>query len=109
MEFFLKHQTVIFRSLGAFLLVLGVVIYFWAAPQPTLSEAEKAAANVARMEKAVAGGSVGSVKKTSKSAHTQITQALRETRKKQLRMLMLMTMVLGAGFLGYSFLKKVKK
>lgn len=108
MEFFLKHQTVIFRSVGAFLLVLGLVLYFWAAPQKALTPNEIAAANLARMESAVSGASSQQSKANAPKAST-ISQAMIETRKKQLRMLMIMVMVFGAGFLGYSFLKKENK
>ncbi len=108
MEFFLKYQTVIFRSLGAFLLILGLVIFFWAAPQKVMTENEIAAANLARMEAAVSGSSSSSSTKQSAS-HSKISEAMIETRKKQVRMLMIMVMVFGAGFLGYSFFKKEDK
>lgn len=109
MEFFLKHQTVIFRSAGAFLLVLGLVLFFWAAPQKVMTENEKAAANLARMEAAVSGGSSSKSTTQPSSNHSQISQAMIETQKKQIRMLMIMVMIFGVGFLGYSFLKKENK
>ncbi|MBA1438743.1 MAG: hypothetical protein FAF05_07150 [Epsilonproteobacteria bacterium] len=108
MEFFFKHQAVVFRSVGVFLLVLGLVTYFWAAPQNVMSENEKAAANLARIEAAVGGSTTTQKAKPQNNSH-KISAALRETRKKQLRMLMLMVMVFGAGFVGYSFLKKGDK
>ncbi len=109
MEFFLKHQTVIFRTLGAVLLVIGVVLYFWAAPQKVMTENERAAANLARMEAAVSGKSSSKASVQKQSNSSQIAQAMMETQKKQVRMLMLMVMVFGVGFLGYSFLKKENK
>jgi len=109
MGFFLKHQTVIFRSLGAFLLVLGLVLFFWAAPQKAMTENERAAANLARMEAAVSGTSSSASSSKQSSDHSQISEAMIETQKKQIRMLMIMVMVFGAGFLGYSFLKKGDK
>lgn len=108
MKFFLEHQTVIFRSVGAFLFVLGLALYFWAAPQKALTPNEKAAANLARMEAAVSGGSSQQLK-SKEPKSSSISQAIRETQKKQLRMLMVMVMVFGAGFLGYSFLKNENK
>ncbi|MFT7860385.1 MAG: hypothetical protein ABXS93_05540 [Sulfurimonas sp.] len=108
MEFFLKHQKTIFRALGGFLLILGLVLYFWAAPQKEFTENEKAAANLARMEASVSSSS-SSVSTAQKPKHSKISQAMVETRKKQLRMLMIMVMVFGAGFLVYSFLKKEEK
>ena len=108
MEFFLKHQKIILRSVGAFLLVLGLTLFFWAAPQKVMNENEKAAANLARMESSISGG--GSSKSTTQqSNHSTISASMVETQKKQLRMLMIMVMVFGAGFLGYSFLKKEDK
>lgn len=107
MEFFLKHQTVIFRGVGAFMLVLGLSLYFWAAPQKAMSANERAAANLARIEASVSGKSSSSQIQSNDSS--QISQAMIETQKKQLRMLMIMVMLFGAGFLGYSFLKKENK
>ncbi|QOP40470.1 hypothetical protein [Sulfurimonas marina] len=106
MEFFLKHQTVIFRSVGAFLLVMGFALYFWAAPQKVLSENERAAANLARMEASVSGSSSSKASARQQSNASPISAAMQETQKKQIRMLMIMVMIFGAGFLGYSFLKK---
>jgi uncharacterized protein YjeT (DUF2065 family) len=108
-EFFFKHQKVILRSVGVFLLVLGLTLFFWAAPQKVMSENEKAAANLARMEASVSGGSSSSSNTQQSSNHSTISAAMVETQKKQLRMLMIMVMVFGAGFLGYSFLKKEEK
>lgn len=109
MEFFLKHQKTIFRSVGAFLVVLGLVLYFWAAPQKVMSENERAAANLARMEAAVSSKSSSSSAKQQNADHSKISQAMIETQKKQVRMLMIMVMIFGVGFLGYSFLKKEDK
>ena len=105
MEFFFKHQKIILRSVGVFLLVLGLTLFFWAAPQKVMTENEKAAANLARMEASVGGGSSKSTV-TQSSHHETISASMIETQKKQLRMLMIMVMVFGVGFLGYSFLKK---
>lgn len=109
MDFFLKHQTVIFRTLGAFFLVLGLVLYFWAAPQKVMTDNEKAAANLARMEAAVSAGSSSKSSTQQNVDHSKISEAMIETQKKQVRMLMIMVMIFGAGFLVYSFLKKEDK
>lgn len=104
MEYFLKHQKMILRIAGAVMLVVGLSLYFWAAPEKGLSENEKAAANLARMEAATQGGASKSVK-TQPPSH-KIAASLRETRKQQLRTLMLMVIALGGGFLVFSFLRK---
>lgn len=92
------------RSLGTLMLLVGFVIYFWTAPKEGVSETETAAANVARMEASVAGPKNSAVKpKTQSSA--KIMEELKSTQEKQMRYLIILTMILGIGFLGYSFMK----
>lgn len=105
MEYFLKHQQTILRTAGALFLLIGFVIHFWVVPQEGLSKNERAAANLARMEASVAGkSSTASGKK--KSDNSKFLKELKETQKKQLQYLTIIAMVLGAGSLGYSFIKK---
>ena len=104
MEFFKQHQTVIFRSLGAFMLLLGFVIHFWLTPKEGLSENELAAANVARMEAKVKG--VSTSKQKVQSDHSKFMEKLKGQQAKQLEYLTILAMLLGVGFLGYSFVKK---
>ncbi|CAI6146539.1 MAG: hypothetical protein SPLUMA2_SPLUMAMAG2_00371 [uncultured Sulfurimonas sp.] len=47
MEFFLKYQQVILRSLGGFLLLIGFIVHFWTVPQEGISQNDRAAANLA--------------------------------------------------------------
>ncbi len=101
---FKKHQKLIFRSLGALLLVLGFVLQFWSIPKGTLSKAELAAANVARMEASVNGSSVQPQKAKPDASH--VVEALKETQAKQRRYLTIVAMLFGVGFLGYSFIQK---
>ena len=105
MDFFNKYQTIIFRSVGAFMFVLAFVIFFWTTPKEGLSENEKAAQNVARMEARMTGGSSS---KTSASTpkHSPIMKSYKDTQAKQMRYALIIAMILGAGFLGYSFVKK---
>ncbi|QOP45011.1 hypothetical protein [Sulfurimonas paralvinellae] len=105
MEFFLKHQKVIMRSVGAFLLVVGFVINFWVTPQKAVSANALAQANLERMEASVQGSSGGrqAVKKPDTS---HISKALKATREKQIKYMTIIAMALGALFLGYSFIKK---
>jgi len=104
LNFFLKHKTVLLRLGGGLMLIVGFTIHFWAAPKEGVSEMEIAAANVARMEASMAGSNNAAVKpKTQSSA--KILEELKSTQEKQMRYLTIIAMVLGAGFLGYSFIK----
>ena len=103
-EIFIKNKIIIFRTVGALMLVVGFSVYFWTTPKEVLTQNEIAAANVARMEASVARSS--SSAKASKPSNTKFLKELKETQKKQLRYLVILTMILGAGFLGYSFMPK---
>jgi len=105
LEFFIKNQKIILRSLGALLLVVGFVINFWVTPQKAVSINAIAEANLARMEASVKGVA-GSQKRVKKADPTHISKALKATRARQMRYMTIIAMVLGALFLGYSFLKK---
>lgn len=104
-EFFNRYQIAIFRVVGSLMLLIGFVMYFWNTPKEGLSQNEIAAANVARMEARMAGGSY-SVSKANKPSHTPIMKSYRDTQAKQMRYVLILAMVLGIGFLGYSFVKK---
>ena len=105
MEYFLKHKEVILRTLGALLLLLGFVIHFWIVPQKGVNENELAAANLARIEASVKGSS--SPQEAKKRADTsKFLQKLKSQQEKQMEYLTIVTMLLGAGALGYSFVKK---
>jgi multisubunit Na+/H+ antiporter MnhG subunit len=103
LEFFKKHQKMIIRGLGAFLLIVGFVIHFWAKPQKAVSANAIAAANLARMQASVKRGTAAVSKKP---ATLHISKALKETREKQLRYMTIFFMIVGTLFLLYSFLKK---
>lgn len=105
MEFFLKHKTVMLRTLGGLMLVVGFAVHFWLTPKEGISEVEMAAANVARMEASVAGKSSGSSQKAKLDASEYI-EGLKDTQEKQMKYLTILFMVLGIGFLAYSFIKK---
>ena len=85
------------------MLLIAFVIYFWTTPKDRLSENERARANVARME-ARAGGS--SAKRLKASSSAAIMKAYKDTQAAQTRYALIVVMVLGVGFLGYSFVKK---
>ena len=104
MEFFLKNQKIIFRIIGTILFLVGFALYFWTTPKQGISENERAAANVARMEAKVKGSSSKSVKQTPDSS--KFLDKLKDTQEKQVQYALVLAMLFGAGFLGYSFLKK---
>jgi len=104
LEFFLKHKTIIVRTLGVFMLLIGFVAYFWSAPKEGVSANEIASANVARMEAKTSGAS--SSKAPAKANESKFLEKFKETRENQLKYLMIIMMIVGVGFLGYSFLKK---
>ena len=105
MEIFLKYKIVILRSLGALMLVIGFAIHFWTTPKEGISANDRAAANVARMEAKVAGKS-SSESKASKKSDSKFLEELKNTQAKQLQYLTIIAMILGVGFLGYSFMPK---
>jgi len=104
LEFFLKHKTVILRTLGGLMILIAFMVHFWVTPKEGLSEVEMAAANVARMEASVAGPSSSS--KAAKQSASQYIEELKNTQEKQMKYLTILSMVLGVGFVGYSFVKK---
>ncbi len=103
-EIFIKHQTIIFRSLGALMFVVAFAMFFWTTPKEGLSENEKAQRSIARIEARIASGSSSASK--VKSSHSPIMQSYKDTQAKQMQYLLILFMVFGAGFLGYSFVKK---
>lgn len=106
-EIFIKNKIVIFRVLGILMLVIGFTIFFWATPKEGLSEYEIAAENVARMEARVAR-EIGASTKASKPDSSKFIEELKNTQAKQMQYLTIMSMILGVGFLGYSFIGKSK-
>jgi len=105
MKFFLKHKIVVMRSLGALMLVFGFAIHFWSTPKEGISANDRAAANIARMEAKVKGES-SAQSKASKKSDSKFLDELKGTQAKQLQYLTIIAMILGMGFLGYSFMPK---
>ena len=104
-DIFLKHKIVILRSLGAMMLLIGFVSYFWTTPKEGYSKNEIAAANVARMEARASGGSSTASKK-SESSSADILKHLKNTQETQTKYLTILAMLFGIGFLAYSFIGK---
>ena len=86
------------------MLVVSFATHFWTTPKEVLTQNERASANVARMEAKVAGGSSSS-KTTAKKDDAKFLQKMQDTQAKQLRLLTIIAMIFGLGFLGYSFVK----
>lgn len=105
MELFLKHKIMIMRSLGAMMLIVGIVIHFWVTPQKGLSANDKAAARVARME-ASAKGQSSSSSKSQQNNDVKFLKALKDTQAKQMQYLTIIVIILGVGSLVYSFISK---
>jgi len=104
MEFLKKNQIILSRTLGGIIILVAFVIHFWSTPKEGVSENERAAANVARMEAHTSG------KKNSSSAtkekQSPYLEAFESKRAKQMEYLSILAMLIGIGFFGYSFIKK---
>lgn len=99
LEWVKKNQKLAYKITGANFLLMALVLLFWSQPKAGLSENEKAAANVARMEAKTKG-------RVSSSAAGNIMKEHHESQKKQLRIFLIIMTISGAAFLGYGFLKK---
>ncbi len=106
--FFIKYKIVIFRVLGSLMLLVGFMMFFWTTPKDGLSKNEMAAANIERMEARVAGGSSASAKKNN-SSNVDIMKAYKDKQEVQKKYTLIIIMMLGIGFLGYSFVRKKDK
>ena len=102
LDFFLRYKIVIFRTLGVIMLVVGFSIHYWVTPKEVLSENDKAAARVARMEAMAKSTSITSQKKND----SKFLEHMKDTQAKQVQYMTILAMVFGIGFLGYSFIPK---
>ena len=102
MEFFKKNKIIVLRSIGGLMLFISFILYFWDAPQKKLTQNERAAANIARMEAKVSSATTS----RTKNEGSKFLQNLKETQDKQLRYMLIFFMIFGLGFLGYSFIKR---
>lgn len=97
------------RVCGGLFLVVGFAVHFWANPKSAYSEEEIAAANVARMEASIRGSTTQNMPHAKKNSASIFAEEYQSTREKQIRYLTIIVMVLGGGFLVYSFLPKRKE
>lgn len=105
LKFLKNHKKIIIRVVGVSMLLIGFAVHFWTVPKEGISKEELAAANVARMEASVAGTSPSTAKKIQPKESPFMKQFI-DTRQKQLEYLTIIAMILGVGFLLYSFIKK---
>jgi len=103
-EFFYKRKSVIFRFLGVIMLCVGVVVHFWSVPKEGISENDIAAANIARMEASVMGGS--GTKQSQKPDTSKFLEELQSAQEKQQEQLTVVSIIFGVLFLLYSFISK---
>ncbi|MEA1982712.1 MAG: hypothetical protein U9N39_04115 [Campylobacterota bacterium] len=103
MDFFLKHQQLILRTIGGLFLLVGFVVQFWVVAQPKATQNDLASANLARMEASISGSSKITQNKSNSS---KFLNELKKKQKKQLEYVTYFIMLLGVLSLGSSFLKK---
>lgn len=102
MEFIFKYKIILLRIIGALALVIGFTVHFWVMPKEGLSQNDMAAANLERMERQVKGsGAEGS---SAQKDNSKFLEKLKSQQEKQKQYITILAMVLGVGFLGYSFL-----
>ncbi|OHE06693.1 MAG: hypothetical protein A2513_06100 [Sulfurimonas sp. RIFOXYD12_FULL_33_39] len=107
-EIIIKNKILIFRVLGGLMLFISFIVYFWVTPDEVLSENEIAAANIARIEASALGSGKTSSKASSKPETSPFMEEFKNAQKKQLEYLIIVSMLMGIGFLGYSFINRSK-
>ena len=106
MEYFLKNKIIILRVAGILMLVIGFAVHFWVTPKEVISQNDRAAANVARMEAQAKGKNSKTEKKSSQQDNSKFLDSLKNTQAKQMEYLTIFSMIFGISFLGYTFLPK---
>ncbi len=96
-----KNQKLAAKITGINFLLMTLLMLFWSQPKEGMSEEERAAANVARMEARVEGSSG-----KSSPSNLNLMKKHQETQKAQLRVTLILMSLCGFGFLIYGFLKK---
>ncbi len=103
LEFIIKHKIILSRTVGIFFLVIGIGALFWSKPENVLSENEIAQANIARMEASLPQNKVSSKQQTKSPS---FMKAYKEKQKEHIRYLVIIVIISGIAFIGYSFIKK---
>ncbi len=101
LEWVKENKKLASKIIGANFLLMVLVLLFWSQPKEGMSENEKAAANLARMEAKVNGSS-----QKKGSEPSSFMQEYKQKQKVQLQVFLIIMSIAGAGFLGYGFFKK---
>ena len=104
LEWVKRNQSLAFKITGANFLVMAFVLLFWSQPKVGMSENEKAAANVARMEGR--SGGTDEIKQMNAEKSANFMKEYQENQKANLRIVLIIMAALGTGFLAYGFIKK---
>ena len=100
-EWVKQNKKLASKIMGANFLFMALLLLFWSQPKEGMSENEKAAANLARMEAQVSGSSQ---KEASKPP--SLMKEYKRTQKAQLQVFLIIMVIAGTGLLGYGFMKK---
>ncbi len=106
-RWFYENHILVVRFIGTLLLLGGLILFFWGnATAGTMRiEEQRAAERVARMEARVHGAVVPS----TSVPKVDYAKAYSEHTRTQTRLMLMMVMVSGVLFLGYSFIKKRRR
>ncbi len=96
-----ENKRLASKIMGVNFLVMALVLLFWSQPKEGMSENEKAAANVARMEAKASGNS-----QEKASQPPSFMKDYKQTQKTQLRVFLILMVISGAGFLAYGYVNK---
>ena len=103
-EWIQKHQQKLSMAVGVLMLLIGIVMLFWDNRGDTVSAEERAAAErVARYEARMQQQMQGTTPQSDKPVFKSKFQ---EHQEKQLRYAVILMLVGGAGFMGYSFYRR---
>ncbi len=100
-EWVKENKRLASKIIGANFLLMALVLLFWSQPKEGMSENEKAAANLARMEAKVSGNS-----QTKAPGSSGLMKEYQQKQKAQLQIFLIIMTIAGVGFLGYGFFKK---
>ena len=101
-----KHQRKLSMGVGVLLIVVSAAWLFWDMSRSAVSDEEaKAALNVARMEARMSGTSAATQKAPDKPLFMDVYKA---KQKEQLKYTIIIMMIAGIGFVGYSLVRRKK-
>ena len=102
-EWIKKHQQKLSMGIGAVLLIAGVAMLFWDNTGDAVSAEERAAAErVARYEARMAAETAGQTQPDK----PLFSSKFQERQEEQVRYAVILLIIGGAGFMGYSFYRR---